>query len=336
MKKRIMYIIFVILLLVSLLTACGQSNKTPKIGVSFGVGKAARWGHEIEYMEAHAKELGVEMDTRLNYGDGETTQIEDCKELIDSGIDTLILTSRNADDVPEILSYAKKKGVPVVNYARVVLGEKVDLFVGYDCGRIGQRMGQYISEAAHTGDYILLKGDPNDNNAVLLYDGAMQYIDPIRDNINVILDAEVTGWEPELAKQLVYDAVKANGGKIDAILAPNDTVAGACAEALKELGVSNHVVITGMDAEIDAAKRIAAGTQDMTVYMDLKDLATTAVDEAVRMAKGEELEVNAEFDNKSGKTIDAHLITGQLVTKENMDKILIDSGYFTKDEIYGE
>ena len=336
MKKKILSIAIVVFMLATLLTACKQASQTPKIGVSFGVGPAARWGLEKGYMEAHAKELGIDMEARLNQGDGDKTQIEDCKELIDSGIDALILTSRNANDIPEILSYAKKKDVPIVNYARVALGEKVDLFVGYDCGRIGQRMGQYLTEAVDHGDYILLKGDANDNNAELLYEGSMQYLDPIRDNINVILDAEVVGWDPELAKKLVIDAVTANDGKVDAILAPNDTIAGACAEALAELGVTQDVVITGMDAELDAAKRIVAGTQDMTFYMDLKDLATTAVDEAIHMAKGEKLEVNAAFDNKSGETIDAHLITGQLVTKENLDKILIDNGYFTHEEVYGE
>ena len=29
-------------------------------------------------------------------------------------------------------------------------------------------------------------------------------------------------------------------------------------------------------------------------------------------------------------------LTGQLVTKENLNKILIDSGYFTKEEVYGK
>lgn len=317
------------------LISCSKKNSQVSIGVSMGVGDAIRWEMEKEYMEEHAEELGIQIDARIHKAAYDYTQIDDCKDLIDSGIDVLILTLRDAADAPVILEYAKAKKVPVISYARVILGEKVDLFVGYDSNRIGQKMGQYLSEMVYEGDYILLRGSEDDNNATLLYEGAMRYIDPIRSNINVLLDSPVDKWDPAIAKELVKEAVAANNNQIDAILAPNDKLAGACAEALEELGVEQHVVITGMDAELDAIQRIIAGTQDNTFYMDLKVLATTAVDEACHIAKGEKVNVNADFDNQSGGTIDSNLITGQMVTKDNLDKILIDSGYFTREQIYG-
>lgn len=322
-------------LLLMSLGACSQANKVPKIGVSFGVGAATRWENEKDYMETRAKEAGAQIEVRLNKTDEPKTQLEDCKELIDSGIDVLILTPRDVSNVGEILDYAKAKNVPVISYARVVLGQKVDLFVGYDSVRIGQTMGQYLSELVYEGDYIILRGDPGDNNGTLLYDGVMRGLEAVKPGINVILDAPVPGWSADEAKKLVLDAVAANGNRVDAILAPNDKIAGACVEALSELGVSAPVVITGMDAELDAAKRIVAGTQSMTIYMDLKELANTTIDQACNMARGEKVEVNTGFDNQSGTLIDANLITGQLVTKENLDKILIDSGYFTREQVYG-
>lgn len=334
MLKRIVSLLFVVALFLMSFSACGSAKKNVKIGVSFGVGEAVRWGHEKEYMEMRGKELEAEVEVRLNQTDTPKTQAEDCIEMIDNGIDVLILTPRDVNNIKEVLDYAKEKKVPVINYARVVLGEQVDLFVGYDSARIGQRMGQYLSEAVYQGDYIILRGDPGDNNATLLYDGAMRYITPLEDNINIIMDEAVPGWSPEEAKKMVKDAVAANGNQVDAILAPNDKIAGACAEALAELGVTKHVAITGMDAELDAAKRIAAGTQDATIYMDLKELAGTAIEEAYHMATNQTVNVNAEFDNQSDQALEANLITGQLVTKENMDKVLIDSGYFTKDQVY--
>ena len=36
-----------------------------------------------------------------------------------------------------------------------------------------------------------------------------------------------------------------------------------------------------------------------------------------------------------GEKIKAYLITGEMVTKENIDKILIESGYYTKEQVYG-
>lgn len=334
MLKRLSGLLSVVLLL-CLAPACAQPEKAVKIGVSLGVGAAARWESEKLYMEEFAKELGVEIEVRLNRTDEPKTQAQDCMEMIDGGIDVLILTPRDASKVKEILDYAAKKKVPVISYARVVLGQKVDLFVGYDSSRIGQKMGQYISEVVYQGDYIILRGDEGDNNAALLYEGAMRYLEPIAGNVNVLLDAPVPGWDAQEAKRMVKEAVAANGNRVDAILAPNDKLAGACVEALQELGVTEPVAITGMDAELDAAKRIAAGTQDITIYMDLKELAHTAVTEAVHLAKKEKVTVNAEFDNGSGSGINANLITGQIVTKENLDKILIESGHYTRDEVYG-
>lgn len=317
------------------LGGCSSSAKEVKIGASIGAGPAVRWDSEKKYMEERAKELGVNIEVRLNRTDEPKTQNEDCFEMIDSGIDVLILMPRNADSIKEIMDYAKQNKVKVIEYARISKNEYVDLFVGYDSERIGQSLGQYLSEMVDEGTYILLRGDLQDNNAALLYNGAMRYIDPIKKDIDIILDEAVSGWSAEIAKAMVLEALKKNGNKVDAILAPNDILAGACAEAIEELNITNHVVITGMDAQQDAVKRIVQGKQDVTVYMDLKELAYTAVDEALHMATGQKVNVNMKFENGYEGGVDANLITGHLVTQQNLDKVLIESGYFTREEIYG-
>lgn len=314
---------------------CKNKQETVKIGVSFGVGAAERWEKEKQFMETRAKELGADIEVRLNR-DSIKSQNEDCFELIDKGINVLIYTPRDAGNVAPVLAYAKEKGVRVITYARVVLNPKMDLFVGYDSERMGQKMGQYFTDMIYKGDIIILKGDVDDNNAKMLNDGAMRYLEPLRKNYKVILESPVKGWFPDVAKQMVKDAVSKNNNKIDGIFAPNDQIAGASLEALRELGIDKRVVITGMDTELSAVKRIAAGTQDMTIYMDLKELATTAINEAVHIAKKEKVNMNSEFQLPDGKSVKANLITGQIVTKENLDKLLVESGIYTKEQIYGD
>lgn len=336
MKRKMILFCMLVIGMTLLLSSCNNSNDNVKIGVSFGVGKAIRWEHEKNFMETRAKELGADIEVRLNRTDEPKTQQQDCYEMIDSGIDVLIIIPRDVNKTEEILAYAKEHKVSVISYARASAGEDVDLFVGYDSRRIGQRMGQYLVETVYEGDYILLRGDENDSNAALIHDGAMRYIEPMKDSINIILDESVPNWSPDEAEKMVMEAVSANGNKVDAILAPNDKLAEACAEALKKLGITNHVVITGMDAELEAIQRIVNGTQDATIYMDLKELSYTAIDEAVHLGKNEKVNVNATFDNGSSKAISANLITGQLIVKENVDKVLIESGYYTKEEVYGK
>ena len=153
--------------------------------------------------------------------------------------------------------------------------------------------------------------------------------------VNVILNDYVPGWSAETAKEMVKKAVIANDMKLDAVLCPNDGLAGGAAAAVQELGLKNHVIIVGMDAELAAVKRLVAGTQDATVYMDLKNMASAAVDQAYALAKGEKVTANSEITNDKGEKIQAYLITGEMVTKENIDKVLIESGYYTKEQIYG-
>ena len=87
---------------------------------------------------------------------------------MDSGIDVLVLIPRDATKVEPILSYAKEKDVKVISYARAVSSEDIDLYIGYDSYKIGQMLGQFLTEVAYEGDYLILKGDQNDNNGVIL------------------------------------------------------------------------------------------------------------------------------------------------------------------------
>ena len=316
---------------------CKDTNKNKeKIGVSFGVGEAIRWQKEKAFMEKRAGELGVEIEARLNTKDKPKTQEEDCIELIDSGVSVLIVTPRNVKNMSKVVKYAQKNNVKVIAYARVITGEDIDLYVGYDSKRIGQMQGQYLAEMVDKGNYILLKGDKNDENANLLYEGALPQVKSLKNNVNIILDASVPNWSPKEAKELVMEAVKASDNKVDAILAPNDKIAESCVEVLEELKIDNHVVITGMDAEIGAIKRILQDKQDMTIHMDLQELAYTTIDEAVNMIKGRPVITNAESNNESGKSIPSNLIIGRLITKQNIDRILIENNIFTKEEVYGK
>ena len=119
--------------------------------------------------------------------------------------------------------------------------------------------------------------------------------------------------------------------KIDAILAPNDATAGASIEALKAQGLAGKVPVTGQDAELSAVQRIVQGTQAMTVFKDTRQLARVAIDAAIRLANQEALEIN-----DTVVSVSSILLTPITIDKTNIDPVLIDSGYYTKEEVYGK
>ena len=126
-------------LLLFLCVGCDNAGK-PKLGISFGVGSAKRWPMEMDLMVQRPRELGMDVDARLNKTDTPKTQTEDCIDMIDNGISTLILVPRDANKTGEILDYARKKNVKVLLYARTILGKNLDFFVGYDTYKIGQAL----------------------------------------------------------------------------------------------------------------------------------------------------------------------------------------------------
>lgn len=324
-------------LLLFLCAGC-QDTARPKLGISFGVGESKRWPYEMSVMTGRAEELGMDVDARLNKTDTPKTQTEDCIEMMDNGISVLILVPRDSGKTDEILAYARKKNVRVISYARLIMERKIDFFVGYDTLRIGQELGSHLTEKAYKGSIALLGGDARDFNVPLLHQGGMRFIQPLVDkgDMKIILNEFIDDWNPELAKKALAEAIRKNNNRIDAVFAHNDRLAGAAAEVIRELGIRNHVVIVGMNAELPAIRRLVNGTQDATIYMSLDSIANTAVEEAYNLATSKKPNVNTAFNNNSGSPIRSFLINGKIITRENIDKQLIDTGVYTREEVYGK
>ncbi|MDK2903887.1 MAG: D-xylose transport system substrate-binding protein, partial [Clostridiales bacterium] len=138
--------------------------------------------------------------------------------------------------------------------------------------------------------------------------------------------------------KLMENALTANNNKVDAVLAPNDGTAGGIIQALAAQGLAGKVPVTGQDADLAAVKRIIEGTQSMTVFKDARKEAEKAAELAVQMAQGKEVseltDVNGKVNN--GKIdVPSVLLTPITITKDNIDKELIESGWFTKEQVYG-
>ena len=129
---------------------------------------------------------------------------------------------------------AHKAGIKVIAYDRIIKNSDIDLYIAFDSTRVGELQGQFLIENVPKGNYIILSGDPDDNNAKLLKEGAMKYIKPLvnKGDIKIVTEQAVDNWDPKNAFKIVEDSLIANKNKIDAILAPNDAIAGAAIEAL--------------------------------------------------------------------------------------------------------
>ncbi|MCG9027174.1 substrate-binding domain-containing protein [Laribacter hongkongensis] len=335
MKRSSLARVFVCWLMSVFLWGCSENAAKEKVGISFGVGEAKRWPYEMEIMKIRAKELGLEVDARLNKNENEKSQKSDCEDLINGGASVLVVVPRNADDASGILDLAHSRSVKVIMYARPVTTGGFDFFVGYDTYKIGKSLGDFAAERILRGNVAILKGDEGDINTMPLSNGVNDSIRPYVEsgNINVVADEYVDGWSPVQAKNLMTEILKQSGGKIDGVLAHNDILAEAAIEAIKDYGIKNKVMVVGMDAELPALKRLVRGEQDATVYMDSKVLAASAMDVAYGMVKNKPFTVNGRFETRSGEQIDAYLINGQIVTKENLHRLIVETGVYGEEDL---
>jgi len=304
------------------------------IGLSLPTQKEERWVRDRLTMEAEAKALGIELKVQVSEDDA-VKQDAQCDYLISQGIDLLILAPSDAKLSASIVDKAHKAGIKVISYDRLVMGTDVDVYLSFDNLKVGELQGEYITKLVPKGNYVVLAGAPSDNNATLFKQGAMKYIKPLVDkgDIKIVLEDAITDWQPSVAMNKMQTALSSNSNKIDAVLAPNDGTAGGCIQALAEQKLDGKIPITGQDSELQAAQRIVQGTQTMTIFKDTRELGKEAIKIAQKMLNGVDLETTQTVNNEK-IDVPSILLTPVVVDKNNIDDVLINSGYLKKDDVY--
>ena len=203
----------------------------------------------------------------------------------------------------------------------------------------------------------LFAGSPTDNNAFYFFDGAMSELRPYVEKgvLKIVGPAPLASsdtanftriatenWRADLAKQRMENLLNGDAKNyvLDAVLAPNDTLARAIIEALlTDAKYINKIpVVTGQDGELASIKFIRDGKQAMTVFKDTRDLAKAAIILADAILKGETPNIpgarlDTETYNTGKKYIKSYLLEPINVTKDNYEKVMIDSGYYTADQL---
>ncbi|GKX65795.1 sugar ABC transporter substrate-binding protein [Inconstantimicrobium mannanitabidum] len=300
------------------------------IGVSLPNQREERWIRDRQAMEAYAKEKNITI--KFESADFDVNkQVQQVENLISQGVNVLIILPLDPVTGIELVEKAHKAGIKVVDYDLLLKNSDIDAFVAFNGLRVGELQGQYLVSKVPRGNYVIMSGDPDVN----FKEGAMEFIQPLVfvGNIKIVEDAVIKGWVPSIAYDVVKAALAKNNNKIDAILAPNDATAGAAIQALQEQGLAGKVAVTGQDADIEAVRRIIEGTQSMTVFKDTRELAKAAIDVAVKLADNETL-VTDTTTNNGKRNVPTILIQPMLVDKSNIDKVLIDSGYLKKEDVY--
>ena len=305
-----------------------------KIGFSMDTLKEERWQKDRDLFVKRAEELGAEVIVQSADGNDET-QINQAQSLLLQGIDVLVVIPHNADVAGAIVDAAKRQNVPVISYDRLIRNSEPDLYISFDNEKVGELQAKHLLERAPKGNYILIGGAPTDNNARLFRNGQMTVLQPAidRGDIKIVADQWAKDWLAEEALKHTENALTQNRNNVVAVVASNDATAGGAVRALENQGLAGKVIVSGQDADLPALQRIVAGTQSMTVYKPVSQLATRSAEAAVSLAKGERPTTTRTVNN--GRVDVPFIYLEPIpVDKANLDDTVIKDGYQQREAVY--
>ena len=323
-----------VMLVVLLYSGFALAEDQIVIGFSMDNLRLERWQHDRDIFVDTAEKLGAKVLVQSANGqDG--IQLSQAENLITQGVDVLVVLPHNGKIMGGIVEEAHANGIPVIAYDRLLMDCDLDYYISFNNVRVGELQAEYLLRYKDNGRFFLLGGSPTDNNAKLFRQGQMNLIQPLIDagKIEVVGDQWAKDWLPQEAMKIIENALTANNNDIDVIVASNDSTAGGAVEALRDQGLAGKVLISGQDADIAACQRIVEGTQSMTVYKPIKDLATQAAILAVSLKKDIFVRTNGTTNN-GFKDVPSILLTPIQVDANNMFEVIIGDGFHTMEEVY--
>lgn len=293
-----------------------------------------RWEKDRELFTKSARELGAEVLVRAAEGSHER-QVQLATELLNAGIKALVIVPHDSEKAAAIVEMSKQRKVPVVSYDRLIKDADIDLYASFDSTKIGAMQANYLLGKAPRGTYLLIGGSPTDHNAQVIREGHEKVLEPAvkRGEVRIVAKPWADDWSAAEAQRFTEEAIKKTGGRLTAILASNDQTAGGAVAALEAHGLASKVLVSGQDAELEAIRRIIAGTQSMTVYKPVRSLANLAARNAVRLAEGEAV-YTATSVNNGKKDVPAMLLEPIVVDRENVEYTVISDGYQKRDDVF--
>jgi D-xylose transport system substrate-binding protein len=314
--------------------AC-TNNSSQHVTFLYPSSRLLRFEKEGRYLTEHLKSLGVKADM-VSADDNDALQIEQGLKALDEGTDMLIISAVNGNTIAPLVREAQKRGIPVMAYNRLIGNVDYDLFFTGHNKDNGRLFCEKALQDHPTGNYVILAGDRFDRNGVeqkLAIDSILKpHID--RGDINVVFETYTEAWSKANAKYELETVLNNFNGSIDVVIAGADPMSEGVIEVLRKYGLNGKVFVTGQDAELNTIKNIYAGDQQMTIYHPHKTLGKTAAELALKILKGEKSNKLANAKTYNGfAQIPTYQVKSVIITKENIEKELIESGEYTWSQI---
>src|SRR6202034_3148561 len=259
--------------------------------------------------------------------------LTDAQTDISNGATVLLVDPLDSGVGTQIESYAKARGVKVIDYDRLTLGASRAYYVSFNNVLVGTLLGDgLVSCVASWGvkdpQVTVMHGATTDNNATLFAQGYDAVLKPLFASGKWKDVSNPPGtWTPDVALsefQQTYTAHK----NINAALIPNDENGAPIIHYLQGQGIKAKTFpTTGQDATLTGLQNILPGYQCGTVYKPIYEEAQAAAALALYVRAGQTPPsslVNGQTDDTTSKVeVPSVLLSPEWVTPTNMNSTVI-------------
>jgi inositol transport system substrate-binding protein len=242
-------------------------------------------------------------------------QLDQINNFVASGVDAIIVNPVDTSATQAMTNAAESAGVPLVYVNREPIN--VDALPDNQAFVASDERESGTLETIEICDILSAAGKNPANIYVMMgqlsNQAAQQRTADIHDVIEAgkcaveinIIDEQTANWSRDEAQDLMTNWLS-TGEPFDAVISNNDEMAIGAIQAMKASGISmDDVVVGGVDATRDALLAMAGGELDVTVFQDAAGQGVGAVDAALALARGKEVDQKV-------------YVPFQLVTPENM------------------
>ena len=339
---------------VAVATGAAMAEGKGLVGISMPTKSSTRWISDGESMVKEFTGLGYETD--LQYAEDDIpNQLAQIENMVTKGAKVLIVAAIDGTTLSDILKKANEAGAKVIAYDRLIRDSgNVDYYSTFDNFQVGVLQANSLVAglkerfaSVKPWNVELFGGSPDDNNAFFFYDGAMSILKPMIDAGDIAIVSGQMGmdkvgtlrWDGAVAQARMDNLLSANytDKKVHGVLSPYDGLSRGIISSLKGVGYAPGAempIVTGQDAEVASVKAMMSGEQYSTVFKDTRELAKTTAAMVDAVMQGKEPTINdTKTYNNGVKVVPSNLLVPMSVGKDDIQKMLVDSGYIKADEL---
>ena len=278
------------------LAACGAGDPNAKAGT--GGQKKLRVGVTVydmssfitqgqEGMQAFAKANNIDLLWN-SAGNDVATQASQVEQLINQGVDAIIIVPVQADSLGPQMTQAKNAKIPViaVNTALSDAGALTSSVLPDDVAAGAQEMEMMAKKLNGKGNIVVLQGPLGSSPELNRTKGIEQVLAKYPDI--KVLAKDTANWKRDEAVNKAKNWISSFGDKVDGVVAENDDMGLGAVQALNEAG--KKVPVVGIDGIQDGLAAVKSGAFIGSSLQHGRVELATGLAVAQKVAKGESVE----------------------------------------------